>query len=378
MGKKNKRKPQKTPRSLPKKKKEEGSDSEWEDDLSSDEDISLDLNSSESDDAEQEEDIDDDDVYQEDSDYNQEDEGPSISSKENPLMPPRYRIGEIKNKLIRSEMYLKFKQERDNYKKKQRKEKDPDAPKQEPRTIENTREPEDSTVQPDDEEDQKDLAVDEFASYFSRERPPKIIVTTVDHPRAKTIRFCKEFSSTIPNAEFRYRQRSAIKDLVKDASKRGYTDVMIVNEDRRVPNGLLVIHLPDGPTANFKLTSVKYRKDLKKPGSMTYERPEVIVNNLKTRLGVCVGRMLASLYHFDPDFKGRRVVTFHNQRDYIFFRHHRYEFKNGQKVALKEIGPRFTLKLRWLQKGTFDTKTGEYEWVWKPRDSGVNRRKFAL
>lgn len=53
-------------------------------------------------------------------------------------------------------------------------------------------------------------------------------------------------------------------------------------------------------------------------------RPEVILNNFNTRLGLTIGRMFASLFHYDPQFRGRRVVTFHNQRDYIFFRHHRY------------------------------------------------------
>lgn len=43
----------------------------------------------------------------------------------------------------------------------------------------------------------------------------------------------------------------------------------------------------------------------------------------------------------------------------------RYEFKSGQRVALQEMGPRFTLKLRWLQNGLFDTKYGEYEWILK-------------
>lgn len=43
----------------------------------------------------------------------------------------------------------------------------------------------------------------------------------------------------------------------------------------------------------------------------------------------------------------------------------RYQFKNKEKVAIQEIGPRFTLKLRWLQSGTFDTKYGELEWLLK-------------
>lgn len=51
--------------------------------------------------------------------------------------------------------------------------------------------------------------------------------------------------------------------------------------------------------------------------------PEVILNNFTTRLGHSVGRMFASLFPHDPQFIGRQVATFHNQRDYIFFRFHR-------------------------------------------------------
>ena len=40
-------------------------------------------------------------------------------------------------------------------------------------------------------------------------------------------------------------------------------------------------------------------------------------------------RMIQSLFPQDPNFRGRRVVTFHNQRDYIFFRHHRCAYQNA-------------------------------------------------
>jgi ribosome production factor 1 len=45
-----------------------------------------------------------------------------------------------------------------------------------------------------------------------------------------------------------------------------------------------------------------------------------VLNNFNTRLGRRVGRMLGSLFHQEPQFRGRRVATFHNQRDFIFFR----------------------------------------------------------
>lgn len=121
--------------------------------------------------------------------------------------------------------------------------------------------------------------------------------------------------------------------------------------------------------------------------------------------------MLASLFDQEPAFKGRRAVTLHNQRDYIFFRHHRYVFeekevkvrataaaagagaagkgkkaggKGGKKkteqvvqARLQELGPRFTLKLLSVQKGTFDSRHGEYEWK-RNGDMDTSRRKFFL
>lgn len=145
---------------------------------------------------------------------------------------------------------------------------------------------------------------------------------------------------------------------------------------------MLLTHLPNGPTAFFKLSNVKLTKHLKRDWrEITSHRPEVILNNFTTRLGVTVSRMLAAIFHYDPQYKGRRAATFHNQRDYIFFRHHRYEFKsNGQRAALRELGPRFTLKLKSLQNGTFDSKTGEYEWIVtnKRHKMESSRRKFFL
>jgi len=84
------------------------------------------------------------------------------------------------------------------------------------------------------------------------------------------------------------------------------------------------------------------------------------------------------LFPQNPEFEGRRVITFHNQRDFVFFRHHRYEFnEDGSRANLQEVGPRFTLKLHSLQLGTLDQTFGEFEFIYKPK-MGVNRKKFFL
>ena len=46
-------------------------------------------------------------------------------------------------------------------------------------------------------------------------------------------------------------------------------------------------------------------------------------------------------------------------------------------ATLQELGPRFTLKLKSLQLGTFDTQHGEYEWKHKP-ELDTSRRKFHM
>lgn len=129
----------------------------------------------------------------------------------------------------------------------------------------------------------------------------------------------------IPNSKSMYRNRSGIKKIVKSAIGQNYTDILVINEHKKEPDGLLVIHLPDGPTAHFKLSNVRITTELRKHHKeISAHRPEVVLNNFTTRLGLTVGRMLGALFHYDPEFVGRRAVTFHNQRDYIFFRHYRY------------------------------------------------------
>lgn len=161
------------------------------------------------------------------------------------------------------------------------------------------------------------------------------------------------------------------------ASDKGFSDVLIVNEDKGELVSLLHLHLPVGPTAFYRLSSVRLCSELGEHAVPTAHRPEVILNHFTTRLGHRVGRMLGSLFHQRPEFRGRRVATFHNQRDFIFFRHHRYVFTANNKAALQEMGPRFTIKLKWLQHGLFDHERGEYEYMHKT-EMDTSRRRFFL
>ncbi|KAI8978570.1 anticodon-binding protein, partial [Pilobolus umbonatus] len=214
-----------------------------------------------------------------------------------------------------------------------------------------------------DDEVAQDEAMDEFASYFSG-KTPKVLITT-------------KLVTMFPDAQFAPRgAKHELRHVIKAAHDKEFTDLIIVNEDHKMPNALTLIHLPDGPSAYFKLTSFTPSKKIHAHGRVTAHNPELILNNFNTRLGHTIGRMFQSLLPQVPEFQGRQVITFHNQRDFIFVRRHRYVFRDTEKVGLQELGPKFTLKLQSLQKGVYK-RDGEYEWVYKP-DMQTSRKKFFL
>lgn len=318
----------------------------------------------------------------------------------------------IKNKEKRSAVHAKLKHQKKVEKRKKLKARDFEekralelgeepAPKKVPRTIENTREDDETFCKPDDEELFVNNDADEFSAVLKQDRPPKILITTCRFNSTRGPAFIAELLTVIPNAQYYKRGTYDLKRIVEYATRKDFTSLMVVHTNRREPDALLVIGLPNGPTAHFKLSKLVLRKDIKNHGNPTGHKPELVLNNFTTRLGHRVGRLFQSLFPQDPEFRGRRVVTFHNQRDFIFFRHHRYIFETkenklsdskskntkdgkGEKIPkervtarLQECGPRFTLKLVSLQHGTFDTRGGEFEWVHKP-EMDTSRRRFFL
>ncbi|KAL6861551.1 hypothetical protein ACP4OV_017251 [Aristida adscensionis] len=318
---------------------------------------------------------------------------------------------QIKNKDKRSELHAKLKREKKAQKRQAARDRDQAArraaelgeqppEKQVPRTIENTREPDETVCRPDDQELFAGNDADEFNAVLKQQIIPKVLITTCRFNSGRGPAFIQELMQIIPNSHYVKRGTYELKKIVEYAKNRDFTSLVVVHTNRREPDALLIIGLPDGPTAHFKLSKLVLRKDIKNHGNPTSHKPELVLNNFTTRLGHRIGRMIQSLFPQDPNFRGRRVVTFHNQRDYIFFRHHRYIFEQKEsKVAskdqktkkpeskkqaekqvtcrLQECGPRFVLKLLTLQHGTFDTKSGEYEWVHKP-DMDTSRRRFFL
>jgi len=355
----------------------------------------------------------------------------------------------IGNKLKRSEMYGKYLQQQRARKKEDRLHREKEAerlgeeapPKATPKTIENTRVVEPTMVQPHDPEVAGDEADDEFSPYFSQAQAPKVLITTRPRPSQNLFYFIADLQKLIPGLHFYPRKSYAVRDICQFAANRDFTHLIVLSEKSKVCNGMTVSHLGTrrsstgdagdggclaGPTAFFKLTNVVTSQNIPNHGASTSHVPELNLHGFGTRLGHRVGRLLGSLFPIqEAEFRGRQCVTFHNQRDYIFVRHHRYIFRPNRQPAeaaalssqqeggnqkkkklskakppldtttaptepdaaaqdlnvrtkLQELGPRFTLKLRWLQEGTFDTQTGEYEFLHKRKEMDTSRRRFHL
>jgi ribosome production factor 1 len=353
----------------------------------------------------------------------------------------------ITNKLKRSEMYGKYLQQKKAVKKEVMVQRVKEAeriaqeqghegpvivPKQTPRTLENSREIEPTMVLADDVEVAMDQNEDEFAPYFFDGAQPKVLITTRPRPSQNLFYFIADLQKLVPSLHFYPRKSYSIKEICQFASNRNFTHLIVLNQNKKKQcNGMTISHLRPhaatglaGPTAHFKVSNVVTSQNIPFHGASTHHLPELNLHGFATRLGQRVGRLLGSIFPHDaPQFEGRQVATFHNQRDYIFVRQHRYIFDeanekqrakieadaiakqqqqqqqaaaaaaNGKSAApsaqppqpqplvktrLQELGPRFTLKMRWLQEGTFDTKFGEYEWIHKRKEMDTTRRRFHL
>ncbi|ODV59586.1 rRNA-binding ribosome biosynthesis protein RPF1 [Ascoidea rubescens DSM 1968] len=279
----------------------------------------------------------------------------------------------IRNKDIRSKINIQRKKEKIQQKREKRKvQKEQNLPKQIPATIESKR-VFDETIE---KQVEKDNESKEFSSYYEEGFEPKILITSSPKPHKDTYKFIEFFSELFNDITFTKRQsKYSIKEMAKMCIKRDFTYLIVVNEDdnKKKVNGITFIHLPEGPSFYFSLSSFVDGKKISGHGNATNHIPELILNNFQTNLGKKVGRLFQSLFPHTPEFEGRQVLTLHNQRDYIFFRRHRYLFKNEERVGLQELGPQFTLRLRRIQK---DIK-GDIEWEFKS-SMDKDKRKFYL
>lgn len=217
---------------------------------------------------------------------------------------------------------------------------------------------------------------------------PKILITTTQHStlHAQAALLTDLFPNSVYIRRTRHHHNShafSVREMARHASSRGFTALAVLGEERKRPSGLSVVHLPAGPTLHFSVSNWVEGKKLPGHGNATEHHPELLLNGFRTPLGLLAAHLFRSLFPPQPELAGRQVVTLHNQRDYIFVRRHRYVFRErretekkvtgsdgkdvkgveGIRAGLQELGPRFTLKLRRVDKGV--NRGSGQEWVWK-------------
>jgi len=203
---------------------------------------------------------------------------------------------------------------------------------------------------------------------------PRVCVTTSREPSSRLKQFAKEMNLIIPNATRVNRGGYRVDELVNSCKEADFTDMIVVQETRGEPDGLVVCHLPLGPCAFFSLSNTVLRHDIADVGSMSEAYPHIILNGFDSKLGQRLGNVLKCLFPV-PKSDTKRVVTLSNDNDFISFRHHMFARQGPEKVALSEVGPRFEMRLYQLRLGTLDQKDAENEYVLRPYQNTSKKKK---
>lgn len=242
--------------------------------------------------------------------------------------------------------------------------------------------------------------IQRFPTLFNAaDREPKVLITTsinaTIHWEAELLTSIFPHSQYIRRTAHFHSYKYSVREIAKYAASRDFTTVVVLNEERKKPKGLDIVHLPDGPMFHFSISNWVEGKKIPGHGNPTNHYPELILNGFRTPLGLLAAHLFKSLFPQRPEVQGRQVVTLHNQRDYVFFRRHRYVFRDKRgteksiqgadgklvkgvediRAGLQELGPRFTLKLRRVDKGI--QRASGQEWEWKAHSEKV-RTRFSL
>lgn len=198
------------------------------------------------------------------------------------------------------------------------------------------------------------------------EREPKVLITTSRDPSSKLAQFAKECRLLIPNSQRINRGNHIVKDIVAACRSSQVSELIVLHETRGKPDALVISHFPYGPTVSFSLHNVMLRHDIPNVGTVSEAYPNIITDNMSTKLGRRTANVLKALFPPSPPMTSPRVVTFANREDYISFRNHVYVKTGSKQVELAEVGPRFEMRLFEIKLGTLEQEDADVEWRLRP------------
>ena len=179
----------------------------------------------------------------------------------------------------------------------------------------------------------------------------------------------------LPNSQRLNRGGYKLSEIVDTCRRSDFTDMVIVQEHRGEPDGLVVTHLPYGPTASFTMVNTVMRHDIEGRGTVSEAYPHLVFDNFTSGLGERVMSILRFLYPV-PKVDSKRVMSFVNRDDFISFRHHVVVKNDGHgQVEIEEVGPRFELQLYEIKLGTADQEDVEREWIRHSYTNSAKKRR---
>lgn len=214
---------------------------------------------------------------------------------------------------------------------------------------------------------------DEYGNWNGQSR---VCVTTSREPSSKLKEFSKELRLIFPESKRMNRGQTTLPELVEACRQADFTDIVMCTEHRGDPDGLIICHLPFGPTLRLALTDCVTRHDIGKDaaGNASEAFPHLIFNDMGSKLGTRIRDILAHLFPV-PKPDSKRVITFFNRDDVISFRHHVHKKTKG-KVDLVEIGPRFEMRPYEIRLGTLDQKeAADVEWALRSYTNAAKKRR---
>ncbi|KAJ5076527.1 u3 small nucleolar ribonucleoprotein imp4 [Anaeramoeba ignava] len=202
---------------------------------------------------------------------------------------------------------------------------------------------------------------------------PKVLITTSRNPSSRLSQFAKEIKLIFPNSERINRGKHVVHEITQACRANEMTDLILLHEHQGEPDGMIISHFPYGPTAYFGLINTVLRHDIKGAEKMSETYPHLIFHKFTTKIGERVQTILKYLFPVPKD-SSKRIITFANDQDVISFRHHIYK-KEDNEILLKEIGPRFEMKLFCIKLGTVEIEEADKEYIVHPY---INSKKNVL
>eukprot|EP01083_Nonionella_stella_P154338 497201_1 len=141
---------------------------------------------------------------------------------------------------------------------------------------------------------------DEYA--WAGVKDPKILLTTSRDPSSRLTQFIKEMKLVFPNSQRINRGTAVIKEIVDTCRANDFTDLIMFHETRGEPDGMIVSHLPYGPTCYFNLANCVIRHDIQteKLGTVSEAYPHLLFPNFSTKL-VCASGIYSNTCFRSPN-----------------------------------------------------------------------------